>query len=79
MACLMRDAEKAFMDHAWIPLGYPAGMKGWAMYCADHFRQVRQLAKEERIRLFREAGPTILSGRAAAAVIGVNATAIIRG
>ena len=79
MACLMRDAEKAFMDHAWIPLGYPAGMKGWAMYCADHFRQVRQLAKEERIRLFREAGPTILSGRAAAAVIGVNATDISRG
>lgn len=79
MACLMRDAEKAFMDHAWIPLGYPAGMKGWAMYCADHFRQVRRLAKEERIRLFREAGPTILSGRAAAAVIGVNATAISRG
>ena len=76
MTCLMRDAEKEYMGHTWS-LGYPRGMEGWSRYCEDRFRDVRRLAKEERIRLFWAAHPRF-SINLAAVVLGVNATDLIR-
>lgn len=82
MLDFIQAAEKAFEGHVWITLGYPEGMKGWAAYCKDNFRQqatiMRQLPKSDRRQLLLEAKSTGFSDRTVGQIFDVSASTVRR-
>lgn len=73
-------AQQAFDGHIWITLGYPEGMRGWAVYCKDNFSQqaaiMRQLPKSDRRQLLLEAKSTGLSDRNVAQIFDVSTSTV---
>lgn len=66
-------AQKAFDGHIWVALGYPEGMKGWTMYCADNFAAEKIRATgQQRTDLITGFTPGKISNRGIAALLGVN-------
>lgn len=69
----IQATEKAFDGHIWVALGYPEGMKGWTMYCADNFaaEQIR-VTGQQRTDLITGFTPGKISNRGIAALLGVS-------
>lgn len=66
-------AQKAFDGHIWVALGYPEGMKGWTMYCADNFAAEKiRVTGQQRTDLITGFTPGKISNRGIAALLGVN-------
>lgn len=66
-------AERAFDGHIWVALGYPEGMKGWTMYCADNFAAEKIRATgQQRTDLITGFTPGKISNRGIAALLGVG-------
>ncbi len=69
----IQAAEKAFDGHIWVALGYPEGMKGWTMYCADNFAAEKiRLTGQQRTDLITGFTPGKISNRGIAALLGVS-------
>lgn len=70
---LVHAVEKAFDGHIWVALGYPEGMKGWTMYCADNFTsdQIR-VTGQQRTDLITGFTPGKITNRGIAALLGVS-------
>lgn len=69
----IQAAEQAFDGHIWVALGYPEGMKGWTMYCADNFaaEEIR-VTGQQRTDLITGFTPGKISNRGIAALLGVG-------
>ena len=66
-------AEQAFDGHIWVALGYPEGMKGWTMYCADNFAAEKiRVTGQQRTDLITGFTPGKISNRGIAALLGVD-------
>lgn len=66
-------AEQAFDGHIWVALGYPEGMKGWTMYCADNFAAEKiRVTGQQRTDLITGFTPGKISNRGIAALLGVG-------
>ena len=66
-------AERAFDGHIWVALGYPEGMKGWTMYCADNFAAEKiRVTGQQRTDLITGFTPGKISNRGIAALLGVG-------
>lgn len=76
---LVHAVEKAFDGHIWVALGYPEGMKGWTMYCADNFTsdQIR-VTGQQRTDLITGFTPGKITNRGIAALLGVSHTTVNR-
>lgn len=69
----IQDAEQAFDGHIWVALGYPEGMKGWTMYCADNFAAEKiRVTGQQRTDLITGFTPGKISNRGIAALLGVG-------
>lgn len=69
----IQAAEQAFDGHIWVALGYPEGMKGWTMYCADNFAAERiRVTGQQRTDLITGFTPGKISNRGIAALLGVG-------
>ena len=69
----IQAAEQAFDGHIWVALGYPEGMKGWTMYCADNFAAEKiRVTGQQRTDLITGFTPGKISNRGIAALLGVN-------
>lgn len=69
----IQAAEQAFDGHIWVALGYPEGMKGWTMYCADNFAAEKIRATgQQRTDLITGFTPGKISNRGIAALLGVG-------
>lgn len=70
---LVHAVEKAFDDHIWVALGYPEGMKGWTMYCADNFAAEKiRVTGQQRTDLITGFTPGKITNRGIAALLGVS-------
>lgn len=66
-------AERAFDGHIWVALGYPEGMKGWTMYCADNFAAEKiRVTGQQRTDLITGFTPGKITNRGIAALLGVS-------
>lgn len=69
----IQAAEQAFDGHIWVALGYPEGMKGWTMYCADNFAAEKiRVTGQQRTDLITGFTPGKISNRGIAALLGVG-------
>lgn len=69
----IQAAEQAFDGHIWVALGYPEGMKGWTMYCADNFSEEKiRVTGQQRTDLITGFTPGKISNRGIAALLGVG-------
>lgn len=69
----IQAAEQAFDGHIWVALGYPEGMKGWTMYCADNFAAEKiRVTGQQRTDLITGFTPGKISNRGIAALLGVD-------
>lgn len=69
----IQAAEQAFDGHIWVALGYPEGMKGWTMYCADNFAAEKiRMTGQQRTDLITGFTPGKISNRGIAALLGVS-------
>lgn len=69
----IQAAEQAFDGHIWVALGYPEGMKGWTMYCADNFAEEKiRVTGQQRTDLITGFTPGKISNRGIAALLGVG-------
>ena len=69
----IQATEQAFDGHIWVALGYPEGMKGWTMYCADNFAAEKiRVTGQQRTDLITGFTPGKISNRGIAALLGVN-------
>lgn len=69
----IQAAEQAFDGHIWVALGYPEGMKGWTMYCADNFAAEKiRVTGQQRTDLITGFMPGKISNRGIAALLGVG-------
>lgn len=69
----IQAAEQAFDGHIWVALGYPEGMKGWTMYCADNFAAEKiRVTGQQRTGLITGFTPGKISNRGIAALLGVG-------
>lgn len=69
----IQAAEQAFDGHIWVALGYPEGMKGWTMYCADNFAAEKiRVTGQQRTDLITGFTPGKISNRSIAALLGVG-------
>lgn len=69
----IQAAEQAFDGHIWVALGYPEGMKGWTMYCADNFDAEKiRVTGQQRTDLITGFTPGKISNRGIAALLGVG-------
>lgn len=69
----IQAAEQAFDGHIWVALGYPEGMKGWTMYCADNFAAEKiRVTGQQRADLITGFTPGKISNRGIAALLGVG-------
>lgn len=69
----IQAAEQAFDGHIWVALGYPEGMKGWTMYCADNFAAEKiRVTGQQRTDLITGFTPGKISNRGIAALLGVS-------
>ena len=67
----IQAAEQAFDGHIWVALGYPEGMKGWTMYCADNFAAEKiRVTGQQRTDLITGFTPGKISNRGIAALLG---------
>ena len=70
---LVHAVEKAFDGHIWVALGYPEGMKGWTMYCADNFAAEKiRVTGQQRTDLITGFTPGKITNRGIAALLGVS-------
>lgn len=70
---LVHAVEKAFDGHIWVALGYPEGMKGWTMYCADNFAAEKiRVTGQQRTDLITGFTPSKITNRGIAALLGVS-------
>lgn len=70
---LVHAVEKAFDGHIWVALGYPEGMKGWTMYCADNFTSAQiRVTGQQRTDLIMGFDVAKISNRGIAALLGVD-------
>ena len=70
---LVHAVEKAFDGHIWVALGYPEGMKGWTMYCADNFTSAQiRVTGQQRTDLITGFTPGKITNRGIAALLGVS-------
>lgn len=70
---LVHAVEKAFDGHIWVALGYPEGMKGWTMYCADNFAAEKiRVTGQQRTDLITGFTPGKITNRGIAALLGVD-------
>lgn len=75
----IQAAEQAFDGHIWVALGYPEGMKGWTMYCADNFAAEKiRVTGQQRTDLITGFTPGKISNRGIAALLGVSHTTVNR-
>lgn len=75
----IQAAEQAFDGHIWVALGYPEGMKGWTMYCADNFAAEKiRVTGQQRTDLITGFTPGKISNRGIAALLGVHPSTIDR-
>ena len=75
----VQAAEKAFDGHIWVALGYPQGMKGWTMYCADNFAAEKiRVTGQQRTDLITGFTPGKISNRGIAALLGVQPSTVSR-
>lgn len=76
---LVHAVEKAFDGHIWVALGYPEGMKGWTMYCADNFAAEKiRVTGQQRTDLITGFTPGKITNRGIAALLGVSHTTVNR-
>lgn len=69
----VQATQKAFDGHIWIPLGYPAGIKGWIQYCKDNFTSEKiRVTGQQRTDLITGFDPNKISNRGIAALLGVD-------
>ena len=69
----IQATEQAFDGHIWVALGYPEGMKGWTMYCADNFAAEKiRVTGQQRTDLITGFTPGKISNRGIAALLGVG-------
>lgn len=69
----IQAAEQAFDGHIWVALGYPEGMKGWTMYCADNFAAEKiRVTGQQRTDLITGFTTGKISNRGIAALLGVG-------
>lgn len=69
----IQAAEQAFDGHIWVALGYPEGMKGWTMYCADNFAAEKiRVTGQQRTDLITGFTPGKINNRGIAALLGVG-------
>lgn len=69
----IQAAEQAFDGHIWVALGYPEGVKGWTMYCADNFAAEKiRVTGQQRTDLITGFTPGKISNRGIAALLGVG-------
>lgn len=70
---LVHAVEKAFDGHIWVALGYPEGMKGWTMYCADNFAAEKiRVTGQQRTDLITGFTPGKITNRGIAALLGIS-------
>ena len=69
----IQATEQAFDGHIWVALGYPEGMKGWTMYCADNFAAEKiRVTGQQRTDLITGFTPGKITNRGIAALLGVS-------
>lgn len=75
----IQAAEQAFDGHIWVALGYPEGMKGWTMYCADNFAAEKiRVTGQQRTDLITGFTPGKISNRGIAILLGVDRRTVDR-
>lgn len=75
----IQAAEQAFDGHIWVALGYPEGMKGWTMYCADNFAAEKiRVTGQQRTDLITGFTPGKITNRGIAALLGVHHSIVDR-
>lgn len=75
----IQAAEQAFDGHIWVALGYPEGVKGWTMYCADNFAAEKiRVTGQQRTDLITGFTPGKISNRGIAALLGINRKTVDR-
>lgn len=75
----IQAAEQAFDGHIWVALGYPKGVKGWTMYCADNFAAEKiRVTGQQRTDLITGFTPGKISNRGIAALLGINRKTVDR-
>lgn len=75
----IQAAEQAFDGHIWVALGYPKGVKGWTMYCADNFAAEKiRVTGQQRTDLITGFTPGKISNRGIAALLGISRKTVDR-
>ena len=75
----IQAAEQAFDGHIWVALGYPKGVQGWTMYCADNFAAEKiRVTGQQRTDLITGFTPGKISNRGIAALLGISRKTVDR-